>query len=44
MRGKKDVSDVISDDKRAPGNAGFFGMRGKKAPLVSSKITNSNST
>lgn len=36
MRGKKDVSDVIGDEKRAPGNAGFFGMRGKKAPLVTS--------
>lgn len=25
---------MMSDGKRAP-NAGFFGMRGKKAPLVS---------
>lgn len=38
MRGKKDVSDVMSDEKRAPGNAGFFGMRGKKAPLVNTAI------
>lgn len=31
MRNKK---DVFSGEKRAP-NAGFFGMRGKKAPMVS---------
>lgn len=30
----KDMSDaMISEEKRAP-NPGFFGMRGKKAPLV----------
>lgn len=37
MRGKKDISDVsevMSDEKRAPANSGFFGMRGKKGPLV----------
>lgn len=39
MRGKKDVSDVLSgnldgiDEKRAPA-PGFFGMRGKKQPMV----------
>lgn len=38
MRGKKDVSDVMSDEKRAPANSGFFGMRGKKAPLVNIAI------
>ncbi|XP_037039736.1 tachykinins isoform X2 [Bradysia coprophila] len=32
MRNKKDVSDMMSEEKRAP-NAGFFGMRGKKAPM-----------
>lgn len=40
MRGKKDVSDVLSGsleglgEKRAPA-PGFFGMRGKKHPMVS---------
>lgn len=34
MRGKKDVSDSMSNEKRAPA-PGFFGMRGKKGPIVS---------
>lgn len=37
MRDKKDVSDVMSNEKRVP-NSGFFGMRGKKAPLVTITI------
>lgn len=37
MRGKKDVSDSMSNEKRAPA-PGFFGMRGKKGPIVSTLI------
>lgn len=38
MRGKKDISNVLTPNeleemKRAPA-AGFFGMRGKKQPMV----------
>lgn len=37
LRDKKDVSSLMSDEKRAP-NSGFFGMRGKKAPLVNTQL------
>ncbi len=30
---KRDIRDEINEEKRAP-NSGFYGMRGKKAPLV----------